>query len=388
MIQKDRMVEHIQDIIKIDSISRQEKDVAYKLKSDMEELGAECFYDNAGEYVNGNIGNLIVKISANTVGIKPFLLSAHMDTVVPGEGIKPRIENGIMKSDGTTILGSDDKSGVSVIVEVIRSLKENDIPHGDIEIAFTICEEIGLLGAKYIDIGKFNSKYGLVLDSSTPERLVVRCPSANNIEFKIHGLEAHAGLCPENGINAIKVASEAISNMNLGRIDDLTTANIGIISGGKATNIVPNFVHVIGEARSHDEEKLKNQVDHMRKCMHDAVSNYEVEFQDDLSLESRVYTAKLEENITRSYDKMDVSQQSIPSKLVFNAVKNLGHKIKFHTSGGGCDANYFNKLGIQCVNLGTGMYDLHTVNEYLILDEFYRSAEIVLETIKLNATIN
>lgn len=388
MIQKDRMLDHIQDIIKIDSISRQEKDVALKLKRDMEELGAECFYDNAGEYVNGNIGNLIVKISGNKDGIKPFLLSAHMDTVVPGEGINPRIENGIMKSDGTTILGSDDKSGVSVIVEVIRSLKENDIPHGDIEIAFTICEEIGLLGAKYIDIGKFNSKYGLVLDSSTPERLVVRCPSADNIEFKIHGLEAHAGLCPENGINAIKVASDAISNMNLGRIDDITTANIGIITGGKATNIVPNFVHIIGEARSHDTEKLKNQVDHMRKCIYDAVSNYEIQLKDDLSLESRIYTAKLEENITRSYDKMDVSQQSIPSKLVFNAVKNLGQKIKFHTSGGGCDANYFNKLGVQCVNLGTGMYELHTVNEYLILDEFYRSAEIVLETIKLNATIN
>ncbi len=310
-----------------------------------------------------------------------------MDTVGPGEGILPRIENGIMRSDGTTILGSDDKSGVSVIVEVIRSLKEHDIPHGDIEIAFTICEEIGLLGAKYINIGKFDSNYGIVLDSSTPSRLVLKCPAAERLEFKVHGLEAHAGLCPENGISAIEIASDAISNMKLGRIDEITTANIGCIAGGRATNIIPNLVSVIGEARSHSEEKLQEQVSHMRKCFHDAVAKHEVTLHDDLSTEGTSYTAKLEEYIERSYDKMDVRSDSRSATLVTTAVDNLGHNIDFHTSGGGCDANFFNKFAIECVNLGTGMYDLHTVNEYLDMDEFYRSAAIVLEAIKLNAEI-
>lgn len=387
MINKERMTEHVMDIIKIDSLSRKEKEVALRLQKDMEEIGAECFYDDAGEKVNGNVGNLIVKLEGNKPDAPPFFLSAHMDTVGPGEGIKPRIEDGVIKSDGTTILGSDDKSGVAVIVETIRTIKENGFPHGDIEIAFTICEEIGLLGSKHIDMSRFKAKHGIVLDSSTPDRLVLRCPSADHMEFTVHGLEAHAGLCPENGINAIKIASEAISNMKLGRIDELTTANIGIIGGGRATNIIPNRVRVVGEARSHNEDTLEKQVNHMRKCFHDAVSKYEVTLHDDLSPEGATYVAKLDEHIERSYDKMDVDLKSLPVILVEAAVKNLGYEIKHHTSGGGCDANYFNKFGIDCANLGTGMYELHTVNEYLVLEEFYRSAEIMLEAIRLNTKI-
>ncbi|MCH7950535.1 MAG: M20/M25/M40 family metallo-hydrolase [Candidatus Dadabacteria bacterium] len=387
MIEKDRMTEHVMDLIRINSLSKKEKDVAVKLQKEMEDLGAECFYDDAGEKVNGNVGNLIVKLEGNKSDAPPFFLSAHMDTVGPGEGIKPRIEDGIMKSDGTTILGSDDKSGVAVIVETIRALKDNGIPYGDIEIAFTICEEIGLLGAKHIDISKFKAKHGIVLDSSTPDRLVLRCPSADKMEFTVHGLEAHAGLCPENGMSAIKIASEAISKMKLGRIDDITTANIGVINGGRATNIIPKHVRIVGEARSHNEESLKAQVDHMRNCFHDAVSNYEVTIHDDLSIEGTTYIAKLDEHIERSYDRMDVDVKSLPVTLVDTAVKNLGYTIKHHTSGGGCDANYFNRMGIECVNLGTGMYELHTVNEYLIMEEFFRSADIVLESIRLNTII-
>lgn len=385
MINTERMTEHVMDLIRIDSPSRREKEVALRLEKDMKELGAECFYDDAGDKVNGNVGNLIVRLKGNKSGAPPFFLSAHMDTVGPGEGIKPRIENGIIKSDGTTVLGSDDKSGVAVIVEVLRTLKEQNMPHGDIEVAFTICEEIGLLGAKYIDISKFDSSYGIVLDSSTPSRLVLRCPSAVKVEFTVHGLEAHAGVCPENGLSAIKIASEAIAQMKLGRIDDITTANIGIIQGGRATNIIPNLVKAVGEARSHSEESLKAQVDHMRQCFHDAVSGYEVTIHDDLSLEGTTRVATLEEKIDRSYDRMDVPPGSIPARLVEAAVLNLGHTIEHHTSGGGCDANYFNKMGVECVNLGTGMYELHTVNEYLVLEEFFRCSEIVLESVKLNA---
>jgi tripeptide aminopeptidase len=385
MTDTERMTEHVMELIKIDSPSRREREVALRLEKDMKELGAECFYDNAGDKVSGNVGNLIVKLKGNKSGVPPFFLSAHMDTVAPGEGIKPRIENGMIKSDGTTILGSDDKSGVAVIVEVLRTLKERDIPHGDIEVAFTICEEVGLLGAKHIDISRFDSRYGIVLDSSTPSRLVLRCPSAVKMEFTVHGLEAHAGVCPENGLSAIKIASEAISRMSLGRIDEITTANIGIIQGGRATNIIPNLVKVTGEARSHSEEALKAQVDHMRECFHEAVSKYEVTIHDGLSVEGTTRVATLEEKIERSYDRMDVAPASVPASLVETAVANLGHKIEHHTSGGGCDANYFNKMGIECVNLGTGMYDLHTVNEYLVLEEFFRCSEIVLESVKLNA---
>jgi tripeptide aminopeptidase len=380
MIEKERMTEYVLDLIRIDSLSRKEREVALKLKHDMEDLGAECFFDDAGNKVNGNTGNLIVKIKGNKANIEPFFLSAHMDTVGPGEGIKPRIDNGFIKSDGTTVLGSDDKSGIAVIVEALRTLRQRDIPHGDIEVAFTICEEIGLLGAKHMDISKFTSRYGIVLDSSSPSRLVLRCPSAERLEFHVHGLEAHAGLCPENGINAIKIASESISKMKLGRIDHETTANIGVIKGGIATNIVPNFVTIVGEVRSHNEDKLVAQKNHMMECIRKAVSNYEV------VLDSQNQAASVEEVFERSYDKMDVPEDSRIVKIIDRAVKDLGHKINYHTSGGGCDANFFNQMGIECANLGTGMYELHTVNEYLVLEEFYRAAEIVVETIRLNAS--
>ncbi len=379
MINKQRLTDYTMDLIRIDSPSRNEKNVALKLKDDMVNIGAECIFDDAGSKVGANIGNLTVKIKGNTPDAPPFFLSSHMDTVSPGLGIKPRIENGIMKSDGTTILGSDDKSGIGVIVESVRVLKEQNLPHGDIEIAFTICEEIGLLGAKNYNRSLLTARHGIVLDSSTPDRLVLRCPSADDIKFTVHGLEAHAGLCPELGISAIKVAADAISMMKLGRIDSETTSNIGIIRGGIATNIVTGKVDVIGEARSHSDEKLKSQVTHMIDCFNKAASKHRVKI-DGEEIESIV-----DIKVERSYDKMDVADDAAITKLVLKAVQNLNHKIQLHTTGGGCDANYFNKFGIDCVNLGTGMYELHTVHEHLVLDEFYRCAEIVLETIKLNS---
>ncbi len=382
MIQTERMTSHLTDIIRIDSPSRREKNVALRLKKDMRDLGAECFYDDAGDKVGGDVGNLIVRIPGKKKNAPPFFLCSHMDTVSPGEGINPRVENGLMKSDGSTILGSDDKSGVSIIVEVLRALKENDIACSDIEVAFTICEEVGLLGAKYLDASKFKSPYGIVLDSSTPQRLVLSCPCSDMMDVKIHGVEAHAGLCPENGISAIEVLSDAIAKMNLGRIDDETTANIGKVKGGSAVNIVPGIVEVRAEARSHDRKKLDAQINHMRDCFLEAALNRK------LTLEGQQLGAKAEIEVNHIYPAMKVSPEAKVTKLVLEASANLNHNIEFHTSGGGCDANYINEKGIECVNLGTGMYELHTVNEYLVLDEFEKSAQIVLETIKLHSQEN
>ncbi len=382
MIQEQRMTHHLMDIIRIDSPSRKEKNVALKLEEEMRDLGADCFYDDAGDKVGGNVGNLIVKIPGTKKDVPPFFLCSHMDTVSPGEGIEPSVKDGVMRSDGTTILGSDDKSGVSIIVEVLRTLRENDIPCGDIEVAFTICEEVGLLGAKFLDASNFKSSYGIVLDSSTPQRLVLRCPCSDIMDVKIHGVEAHSGLCPENGISAVEILSDAVSKMKLGRIDHETTANIGKVKGGSATNIVPGLVEISAEARSHDEGKLDAQTQHMRDCFLEAAKNRE------LLLDGERLGARAEIDIKRVYPVMNVSPEATVTNLVLKAAANLDHDIKLHTSGGGCDANFINEKGIECVNLGTGMYELHTVNEYLLLDEFRRSAEIVLETIKLHSERN
>src|ERR687884_1304925 len=238
------------------------------------------------------------------------MMSAHMDTVVPGRGVKPVVEGDIIRTDGSTVLGGDDKSGVAVILETIRCLQEQNIPHAPIDAVFSICEEVGLLGAKHLDTSRLRARYGLVFDSDDPGFLFTRGPSANHFEFKIHGLESHAGVAPEQGISAIKIAAEAIAQMKLFRIDEETTANIGVIEGGKATNIITNFVYLKGEARSLSEEKLKRQCDHMVKCFEDAAARYEV------TVEGRTTKAYVESIVEPEYYAMDVPDDSRVVRLV------------------------------------------------------------------------
>src|SRR5919199_765788 len=276
MINEERIKNLLLELVQIDSVSREEREVAQRIKAYCEELGAEVFIDDAGSKVGGNTGNVIARFPGTIHSAEPIMMSAHMDTVVPGRGVKPVVEGDIIRTDGTTVLGGDDKSGVAVILETIRSLQEQNIPHAPIDAVFSICEEVGLLGAKHLDMSKLRARYGLVFDSDDPGFLFTKGPSANHFEFRVYGLESHAGVAPEQGISAIKIAAEAIHNMKLFRIDDETTANIGVIEGGKATNIITNFVRLVGEARSLSEEKLKAQCDHMVKCFEEAAAKYEV----------------------------------------------------------------------------------------------------------------
>jgi tripeptide aminopeptidase len=378
MINQERIKNLLLELVRIDSHSRKERDVAECIKKYCEEMGAEVSIDDAGEKVGGNSGNVIARFKGTIAGAEPIMMSAHMDTVVPGEGVKPIIEGDIIRSDGTTVLGGDDKSGCAVIIETIRCLKEQNIPHTDIEAVFSICEEVGLLGAKNLDVSQIRAKYGIVFDSDDPGFLFTKGPSANHLEFKVHGLESHAGVAPEEGISAIKVAAEAIVAMKLGRIDDETTANIGVIEGGKATNIVTNLVVLKGEARSLSEEKLKAQCDHMVKCFEDAAAKYEV------TVAGKTTKAWVESSVTPEYYAMDVPDSSHVVQLVLQAASRMGLEVKTMASGGGCDANIFNRKGIECANLGTGMRAIHTVNEWLDVKDMYASAEMTLEILKLN----
>src|SRR5919205_1523285 len=276
MINQERIKNLLLELVQIDSISRKERDVAERIKRYCEEMGAQVEIDDAGSKVGGNTGNVIARFAGTIPDAEPIMMSAHMDTVVPGEGVKPVIEGDIIRSDGTTVLGGDDKSGCVVIIETIRCLQEQNIPHAPIEAVFSICEEVGLLGAKHVDVSKLKAKYGVVFDSDDPGFLFTKGPSANHMEWKIYGLESHAGVAPEEGISAIKIAAEAINNMKLGRIDDETTANVGVIRGGEATNIITNFVLLKGEARSLDDAKLEEQTRHMIECFEEAAAKYEV----------------------------------------------------------------------------------------------------------------
>jgi tripeptide aminopeptidase len=379
LINRERIKDLLIELIKIDSLSRKEYDVAMRLKREMEDLGAVVAIDDAGSKVGGNVGNLIASFRGTRPSAPPLLLSAHMDTVVPGEGIVPLLDGDVLRTDGRTVLGGDDKSGVAIICEAIRSLQEQNIAYGDIDVVFTICEESGLVGAKCLDIGRLRAHTGLVLDSDSVGYLFTRGPGANRLEFHVHGLESHAGVCPERGISAIQVAAAGISRMKLGRIDHETTANIGVIEGGMAVNIVPNSVILRGEARSHSPEKLEQQTRHMVDCLHQAAALHTLE------LEGKKFDARVESKIERDYHRMAVSETAPIVQLVYAAGKNLNVDVKTQATGGGCDANIFNQKGLEVANLGTGMRDIHTVHEWLDLRDLYLSGEMVLEILRLNA---
>ncbi|HEY6190487.1 MAG TPA: M20/M25/M40 family metallo-hydrolase [Pyrinomonadaceae bacterium] len=378
MINQERIKNLLLELVQIDSHSRRERNVAERIKKYCEELGASVEIDDAGEKVGGNSGNVIARFTGTIPNAEPIMMSAHMDTVVPGEGVKPVIDGDIIRTDGTTVLGGDDKSGCAVILETIRCLKEQNIPHTDIEAVFSICEEVGLLGAKHLDVSKIRSRYGLVFDSDDPGFLFTKGPSSNHLEIEVHGLESHAGVAPEEGISAIRVAAEAIVAMKLGRIDEETTANIGVIHGGAATNIIPNLVTLWGEARSLSEEKLEAQCDHMVECFKEAAARYEV------TVEGRTTKASVKAKVERDYSSMDVPDSSRVVQLVIEAASRMGLTVQTMASGGGCDANVFNRKGIECANLGTGMRAIHTVNEWLDVKDLYASAEMTLEILKLN----
>ena len=382
MIQQERIKNLLIELIKIDSLSRKERDVALRLKREMEDLGASVTIDDAGEKVGGNVGNLIAHFPGNVAAAEPLLLSAHMDTVVPGEGIVPILDGDILRTDGRTVLGGDDKSGVAIICEALRVIEENRIPCGPVDVVFTICEEAGLIGAKCLDVNRLKARMGLVLDSDSIGFLFTRAPAANRMEFRVHGLEAHAGVCPEKGINAIQVAAEGIAQMRLGRIDHETTANLGVVEGGMAVNIVPNLVTLRGEARSHSQEKLERQTEHMKRCLEKAAAGHMLEF------DGKRHVARIEAKIERDYERMDVPESAPIVKLVHAAAKSLNLEVKTQATGGGCDANVLNQKGLVVANLSTGMREIHTVNEWLDLKDLYVSAQMVLEIVKLNAAQN
>ena len=201
-----------------------------------------------------------------------------MDTVAPGEGVQPIVEGDVIRSDGRTVLGGDDKSGCAIVCEVVRVLRDAAIPHGDIEVAFTICEEVGLLGAKHLDVSELTARAGLVLDSDAPGYLFTRAPAANHLEFVVHGLEAHAGMAPERGINAIQVAAEGVAAMRLGRIDDETTANIGV-DQRRQRHQRRSRIASTSTARPEATTRTSSppNAEHMQRCLEDAASRHAIE---------------------------------------------------------------------------------------------------------------
>ncbi len=361
MINPDRLVNTFLELVRIDSPCGHEGAIGRDLMARLKGLNLAVTQDATG--------NLVARLDGAGEGRRDatLLLSAHMDTVGTDTGIKPIVEDGIIRSDGTTILGADDKSGVAVILEVLQVLTEGRVGHSPLEVVMTVGEEVGLVGAKALDMGQLQAKEGIVLDSGGPSgTIIVSTPYQDKLFATVHGRAAHAGAEPERGINAIRVAAEAIAAMPLGRIDEETTANVGLIRGGIATNIVPDKVELHCEARSRDEAKLIAQMDAMRAALEEAAArhNAAVGFQQE-----------------RSYNGFTLSPETPIVKRVAAAMEAMGLVPLLLPSGGGSDANVFAAEGITSVNLSTGMAKVHTVKEHIAIKDMVHSAELLLQIV-------
>jgi len=372
MVNEKRLIESFMELVRIDSVSREERDLANFLIKKLEDLGLEIIVDQAGEKVKSNSGNIIARLKGNTNKAIPIMFSAHMDTVVPGKNIKPICDGEKIVSSGKTILGADDKAAIAALLEALHIIKEKNISHGDIEIVFTICEEIGLHGAKNLDISDLNARMAFVLDcGGQVGEIISAAPSQNSLKIIIHGKSAHAGSNPEEGINAIQVAGFALSRMKLGRIDEETTTNIGIISGGKATNIIPDEVTLEGEVRSRNEEKLEKYTKKLKQIAEDTAQEFK---------------AKAEVKINREYYCYNLATDDQVVKIAIKAAKDMGLQPLLCPSGGGSDANVFNKKGFPSVDLAIGMEKVHTVDEYILVKNLKNTAEYVLSIINTVAS--
>jgi tripeptide aminopeptidase len=291
-----------------------------------------------------------------------------MDTVAPGKGVKPSIQGEYIVSDGTTILGSDDKAGLAALLEGLRVIREQKLPHGQIQLIITAGEESGLIGSRHLDMGLVDADFGFALDSDGPVgTIITSAPSQVKILTTIHGKAAHAGVNPEDGISAIQVASRAISKMRLGRIDAETTANIGKFQGGTASNVVPERVEIIAEARSRNEIKLRAQVKHMVKAFEETA----VEFGARAEVETKVL-----------YPGFKFTESDLVVQKAMAAVEKVGRQPKIGASGGGSDANVIAGHGIPTVNLGIGYENIHTTKERMPINELVKVAELVVALIE------
>jgi tripeptide aminopeptidase len=369
MVNQDRIVNAFCQYVQISSPTKSEGEFAKFIAKELESLGLNVYVDDAGTLLGSDTGNVIAKLKGTVPG-ETILFSCHMDTVSPGLNIKPIIKDGVIYSDGTTVLGGDNKAGIAAIVEAIRNLKENNIPHGDIEIAFSIFEEGGLHGAKNMDYSKITAKRAFVLDSGgNPGQIIIQGPAQDKLDVKVIGKPAHAGVAPEEGISAIMVAADAIKRMNLLRIDEETTANIGVIQGGSVTNIVTPEVTIQAEARSLDNAKLDKQSQHMVECFEAA---------------AEAFGAKVEIDLKRMYGAFTISETDPIVEVVSKACKNISLEPFTAASGGGSDTNIFNANGITAVNLGIGERKPHTLEEHLYIKDLVSTAELLVEIIKLH----
>lgn len=376
MINQNRLCQEFSRLAAINSPPLQESAIAAYLADRLRKLGAEVRFDHAATTAGGETGNLIAAFPASGKATEPMLFSVHMDTVEPGGQVEPVLRDGVFYSAGDTVLGADDKAGVAELIEALEVLREEDIPHGPLEVVITIAEEIGLVGAKHLDYSMVEAKRGYALDTEGKGWMVLQAPGANHLQIEIEGVASHAGMTPELGLSAIQTAALAIGQMRLGRIDHETTANIGRIEGGVARNIVPQSVAIVGEARSHDPHKLKEQTEHMLTCFEVAAE------QMTQTIDGKQVKPRVKVDVRPDFPSMSVAEDAPVVQLARSAAEVLGQDLKVRLGGGGSDANIFNGHGIEMIILATGMQKVHTHDEFVAVADMVQVTQLLVEIIR------
>ncbi|HET9324623.1 MAG TPA: M20/M25/M40 family metallo-hydrolase [Gaiellaceae bacterium] len=353
------------ELAAIPSPPGEERAVADRVRAYLEDLGLTVEEDDAGSRIGSTAGNLLARLPATLQnGGVPIFLCAHLDTVPPTGPLEPVVAEGVVRNAGGTILGADNKAAVAAMLAGVARILAEQRAHAGVELLFTPKEEVGLQGAKAFDASRLEAATGFVYDQGAPVGgVVLGAPYARQIEVAIKGRAAHAGMAPEEGRSAIAAAARAIADLRLGRLDDETTANVGLIQGGTAKNIVPDRCWFAIDVRSHAEEKLSDLVREM--------------------LESITFAASLEQceaetTVVESYRGYRFNRGDLPVTLACEALRRSGVEPRLGLTGGGADANVFNERGKACLNLANGMMEIHTPDEHIAVADLERMVDVTL----------
>jgi tripeptide aminopeptidase len=352
------------ELCAIPSPPGEERAVVDRVGAYLTELGLEWDEDDAGSMIDSTAGNVYCRVPAANGGGMPIFLCAHTDTVPLDGRLEPMVEEGVVRNAGGTILGSDNKAAVAVMLEATKRILRENRPHAGLELLFTPKEEVGLQGAGAFDHTRLVAQTGFVYDQGAPiGEIVLGSPHARTLDLRFHGRAAHAGMAPEEGRSAIFAAARAIADFRLGRLDEETSANVGVITGGTGRNVVPEWCSFLAEVRSHDERKVAELVREMLETAAFAASLSECE---------------LESDVRPSFPGYRFRESDPPVRLAAEALSSTGFEPTYALSGGGADANVFNARGLACVNLANGMTDIHTPDEHIAVVDLDSMVEVTL----------
>ncbi len=365
MINIKRLTDTFCCIVLIDSPSFNERKMADYVKRELINVGADVYEDNAGEYYKGSAGNVYAYLKGSVEG-KPILFSAHLDTVEPSKGKRAVVHSdGKITSDGSTVLGADDGAGIAAILEALYKIKEDNIPHRDIELLFPIAEEVYIKGTNVFDFNKLRSKTAYVLDlDGNAGKAAVEAPTLISFEINITGKSSHAGFSPEKGVNAIAAAADGISKIRQGRIDEISTLNIGTILGGAATNIVAGSCIAKGELRSLSHKRALETVENIRNIFENSCEKYNAQLSFNYNIDLTAYSTDSESEAVKRFVKV---------------CNELGISAELISTFGGSDNNNFAKNGIEGIVAACGYKNAHSCNEYITVAELKKTAEMVLK---------